>query len=129
MTVATPTIQDAPRAIEHMRTRADRIYRCVATAGGLATLVVLFLIGLFLFLRSASTFRQYGLSFFTTTVWNPAGDQAGVAALLYGTVEVAMIAMVLGGADRASGRAVPDRVCIGARRPADHRGRPAGRHA
>ena len=51
----------APCSITLPGPAADRIYRGVATAGGLVTLVVLFLIGLFLFLRSASTFRQYGM--------------------------------------------------------------------
>jgi phosphate transport system permease protein len=95
MTVAAaPAMPDAPRSVRPERTRADKVYRAVATAGGLMTLVVLFMIGLFLFLRSASTFRQYGFSFFTTSTWNPSGGQAGVAAVLYGTFEVAIIALV-----------------------------------
>ena len=72
------------------------MYRLTASGAGLVTLVVLFLIGLFLLLRALPTFRENGLSFFTSTGWNPAvPHETGVAALLYGTLVVATIALVL----------------------------------
>jgi phosphate transport system permease protein len=87
---------DVPRRIRSQRTRADRVYRLTASGAGLVTLVVLFLIGLFLFLRALPAFRENGLSFFTTTGWNPSvPHETGVAALLYGTLVVATIALVL----------------------------------
>jgi phosphate transport system permease protein len=90
------TIVDSPRRIRPERTRADRAFRLTATGAGLITLVLLFLIGLFLLLRAVPTFRENGLSFFTTTGWNPAvPHQTGVAALLFGTFVVAAIALVL----------------------------------
>ena len=47
-------------------------------------------------LRALPTFRENGLSFFTSTGWNPAvPGQTGVAALLYGTLVIATIALVL----------------------------------
>ena len=86
---------DLPRRIRTHRTRADRAFRGVAGAAGITTFVVLFLIGLFLFLRAIPTFQQNGWSFFTTTAWNPDGGYAGVLAPLYGTIEIAIIAMVI----------------------------------
>lgn len=86
---------DQPRPITQLRTRGDRVYRLVATAAGLTTLVVLTLIGLFLFIRALPAFRQNGLAFFTTSTWNPDGGVAGVAAVLCGTIEIALIALVL----------------------------------
>ncbi len=86
---------DLPRRIHAPRTRADRVFRGVAGAAGLTTFVVLFLIGVFLFLRAIPTFRQNGWSFFTTTAWNPDGGYAGVLAPLFGTIEIAIIAMVI----------------------------------
>src|SRR3954447_21442560 len=96
-THAIQVTADAPRRIRAPRTRADRIYRAVATGAGFATLVVLFLIGLFLLLRAMPAFRVNGLGFFTTTEWNPdgVGHHAGVAALLYGTAVIAVIALVI----------------------------------
>ena len=87
---------DVPRSIRPQRTRGDRAYRLTTGGAGLATLVLLFLIGLFLFLRSLPAFHYNGFSFFTTTGWNPAvPHQTGVAALMVGTIELAMIALVL----------------------------------
>jgi phosphate transport system permease protein len=97
MAVAQDIISaDIPRPIRPERTRADRAFRLVAGGAGLVTLVLLFLIGLFLLLRAVPTFRENGLSFFTTTDWNPAvPHHTGVAALLYGTFALAVIALVL----------------------------------
>ena len=87
---------DVPRRISLNRTRADRVYRAVTAMSGLLTLVILFLIGLFLFIRALPAFHQNGLAFFTTSTWNPDGGQAGVAALVYGTVVIALIGLVIG---------------------------------
>jgi phosphate transport system permease protein len=90
------TTADLPRSVRPERTRSDRTFRLTATAAGLVTLVVLFLIGLFLILRSLPAFRDNGLSFFTNTGWNPdVPHQTGVAALVIGTFELALIALVL----------------------------------
>jgi phosphate transport system permease protein len=52
-------------------------------------------IGLFLGYQSIPTFRHYGLRFFTQTNWQPQLDKVGIAAVLVGTVEVAIVAMVV----------------------------------
>jgi phosphate transport system permease protein len=98
MSAATPpaSAADVPRRISLNRTRADRAYRGVTASAGLLTLVILFLIGLFLFIRALPAFRQNGLGFLTDTAWNPDGGQAGVAALVYGTVTISLIGLVIG---------------------------------
>lgn len=100
MSAGSDTIAaDTPRAIRPERTGADRVYRGVAMAAGFVTLVVLFLIGLFLFLRAVPTFRDNGWRFFTTSTWNPdssaADYHAGVFGLLLGTIQIALIALVI----------------------------------
>ncbi len=92
----TPS-SDRPRTIHRTRVPADRIYRGLAAAGGLGTLLLLFLIGLFLVLRSAPAFRQMGLGFFTTQEWKPDGvvPHFGIAAVLYWTVVIAVIALLI----------------------------------
>jgi phosphate transport system permease protein len=88
----------APRDVQLNRTFGDRLFRAIATAGGLTTLVLLVLIGLFLLLQAWPALREAGLSFFTTQEWqfNAAGtNNFGVAALVYWTVVIAVIALVI----------------------------------
>ncbi len=88
---------DRPRVIVRSRSGTDRLYRSVATGAGLLTLVILFLIGFFLLIRSLPAFRLMGWAFFTTTVWNPDGvnHQFGIAAVLYWTFVIAIVALVI----------------------------------
>ena len=87
----------SPRRIVPSRGRADRSYRRVATSAALAALVILLLIGLFLVLNALPAFHQMGLAFFSTTVWQPDGlrHHFGIAAVLYWTVVIAVIALVI----------------------------------
>jgi phosphate transport system permease protein len=86
-----------PRTIAVGRTNSDRFYRALATGAGLLTLVLLFLIGLFLVLKSAPAFQDMGLRFFTTTAWQPDGakHQFGIAAIIYGTIVISAIGLVI----------------------------------
>lgn len=97
---ATPAATEAavgsPRRITYPRTRADRVYRVAARSAGFMTLIILFLIGLFLLLRSTTAFRVAGLHFFTNTAWAPdQNPHFGIAAVLYWTVVLATIALVI----------------------------------
>jgi phosphate transport system permease protein len=73
----------------------DRVFQGVFTGVGGLVLVMTGAVGLFLGLQSIPTLRHYGLSFFTTSQWNPELDKIGIAAVLVGTFEVAMVAMVI----------------------------------
>jgi phosphate transport system permease protein len=87
---------DEPRIISHTPTRADRRFRRLATGAGLATFAILALIGLFLLIKSWPAFHAMGLRFFTTTRWDPEGSHVfGVAAILYWTLAIAVIALVI----------------------------------
>jgi phosphate transport system permease protein len=90
----------APRAVSTQRTTADRSFRGVATACGLFVFVILFLIGLFLFIQAWPAFSHMGLRFFTTQTWVPLPRhghtaQFGVQTALVGTVVIALIALVV----------------------------------
>ena len=86
-----------PRKVVVVRTRADRFFRALATAGGSFTFVLLFLIGLFLFLKALPAFQDAGLAFFTRQPWvtPPRGNVYGVAALMYWTAVIAAIALTI----------------------------------
>lgn len=86
---------DRPRSIHARRGVADRIYRRLATGAGLLTFVILFLIGLFLFLRALPTFQLVGLRFFTTTEWQLSANRFGILAVMYWTLVIALIALVI----------------------------------
>lgn len=90
---------DIDRAIEleTRRSGPDRVYRSVVRAAGASTLVLMVAIGFFLTIRAVPAFRHAGWSFFTETAWSPTptGGRFGVAALLLGTVLIALVAMAI----------------------------------
>jgi phosphate transport system permease protein len=53
-------------------------------------------IGAFLGYQAIPTLRRYGLGFFTESQWEPARNLIGISAVLVGTVEVALVALVIG---------------------------------
>lgn len=63
---------------------------------GVFVLVMTVSIGLFLGYQSIPTLGRYGVGFFTRSEWDPNRDLVGIAAVLVGTVEVALIALVVG---------------------------------
>jgi len=94
-----PRTVPSPREVVALRTKGDRVFRGVATGAGSFTLILLVLIGTFLFLRAMPAFKDAGWSFFTQTDWVPpprgTSTSYGVLALLYWTVVIAIIAMVI----------------------------------
>jgi phosphate transport system permease protein len=76
----------------------DRIFRGGVRAAGYAVLVILFLIGLFLFLKGWPAFHRINFKFFERSGFDTLAKHPvyGVLASLVGTVEVAAVAMVVG---------------------------------
>ena len=82
-----------------VHSRGDKVFRRIVTAGALTSLVILGLIGAFLFGRGAQVFSQYGLKFITGTNWATSLDESiasefGIGPMLVGTVIVSAIAML-----------------------------------
>jgi phosphate transport system permease protein len=88
---------DVPRDIQPGWSASDRAYRRLAAGGGLLTLAVLVLIGLFLLVRSGGALDVMGARFFTTTVWRPDAPAPvfGILAVVYWTVVIAAIALAV----------------------------------
>ncbi len=86
-----------PRLVWSTRSRPDRAFRAAARLCGIGSLVVLVLIGVFLLVQSLPAFRAMGWAFFTTTgfVTNGPHPDFGVLAELYGSVVIALIALVV----------------------------------
>src|SRR6266508_1561277 len=87
-------------------TRIDRVFGHFTSAAGVTVLVLMVLVGLFLFLRARNGFDAMGLKFFTTVEWRPDDKTPsfGVLGLVGGTVLVGLIAFVI---------AVPVGTCAG----------------
>ena len=86
---------DSPRRISRKPTGGDAVFVNTFRAIGASVLVITGGIGVFLAYQGWPTLHHYGFSFFTTRVWNPDTDTLGIAAVLVGTFEVALVAMAL----------------------------------
>ena len=90
-----PSEPRAPRRLSPGLQPSDRIFHGGATVIGMVVLALTGAIGLFLGYQSIPTLHTYGLHFFTETQWLPELNKIGIAAVLVGTVEVALVAMVV----------------------------------
>jgi phosphate transport system permease protein len=62
---------------------------------GAAVLAIMAAVGLFLLLRAGSALSAVGLSFLTTAAWQPDTHHFGIAAVLSGTIFIALVAVTL----------------------------------
>lgn len=97
----TATETPTPRRMTVIYNREDRIFRGVVATGALTSLVVLGLIGVFLFLRGAEVFGDKGIRFITGTNWTAGSgdgvipDDFSIGAMLVGTIVVSLIALTI----------------------------------
>ena len=93
---SVPLGSKAPRMLSPGSDASDRIFHGSARTIGFVVLALTGAIGVFLGYQGIPTLRHYGLSFFTQVDWEPQLGKIGIAAVLVGTVEVALVAMVVG---------------------------------
>jgi phosphate transport system permease protein len=88
----------SPIVVRNDRRADDRAFRGIVRAAGFGSLVLLFFIGLFLVLRGLPALHIMGWRFFTTSGYQTLGKHPsfGVLASLYGSVVVAIVALVVG---------------------------------
>ncbi len=84
-----------PRRLTAEHDPADRVFHGVARTIGLLVLCLTGAIGVFLGYQAIPTIHHYGFHFFTQTQWQPELNRIGIASVLVGTVEVALVAMVV----------------------------------
>lgn len=102
-TTVLPPLRDSdapPRAreLKSAPTAADTIFRRTAYAAGGITVAIMLAVGLFLALRAGQALLPpdgVGLSFLTTQEWSPETGQFGIAAVLFGTFTIAIIAICI----------------------------------
>lgn len=83
------------RVITARPTRAEQAFRAGTRGAAVSTLVIMGLIGFFLFLGAQPAFDQTGFSFLTERQWLPETGHFGIAALLWGTILIGLIALVV----------------------------------
>ncbi|MDQ6526684.1 phosphate ABC transporter permease subunit PstC [Nocardioides sp. LHD-245] len=84
-----------PRRISRRATGADAVFVNVSRAIGASVLVITGGVGLFLGWQAFPTLQRYGWRFFTESEWLPEADVLGIAAVLAGTLQIALVAMVI----------------------------------
>jgi phosphate transport system permease protein len=88
-------VEDRPRRIVASHSPADLVWRNVVRVVGIAVLILTGSIGVFLGFQAIPTIRRYGWSFLTQAQFNPELNIVGIGSALVGTVEVALIALVV----------------------------------
>lgn len=104
MSTATEIFIPAPRELTTKPRRSDQIFRGVVTVGGMASLVILGLIALFLSLKGIHILREEKFSFISSSKWEVITDDTGsiaessfgIGAMLVGTFLCALIAIIVG---------------------------------
>ena len=95
VTQADPTTPaGSARALSERRPLGDRSFQILALACGLLVLVILVLIAVSTTSQASSWFSAEGLKIFTNN-WNPANNQFGALAFIYGTAITAVIALIM----------------------------------
>jgi len=94
-TIVGSTGPQAKRRILSRESIADVIFRRTAFGAGTITVGIMLAVGLFLSLRAATALRGAGWSFLSQQQWSPETNTFGVAAVLFGTVSIALVALAV----------------------------------
>ena len=86
---------DSPRQLTTLRDPADIVFRTVARSGGVIVLSIMLLVGVFLAFRASQALSVAGFSFLTEQAWEPDSGRFGIAAVIVGTILIALVAIVI----------------------------------
>ncbi|WP_157156895.1 phosphate ABC transporter permease subunit PstC [Diaminobutyricimonas sp. LJ205] len=81
------------RSLKAKPSSSDSAFRTIATSAGGVTVGIMLAVGLFLSLRAGDAVSVAGFGFLTEQQWSPETQVFGIAAVLFGTVTIAIIAM------------------------------------
>ena len=87
---ATPIVRKAPKAT------FDLVFRNASFAAALLVLVLLAAIMVSMVIGGWPAFREFGLGFITSSVWDTQNEQYGAWPAIVGTLSTALIALVIG---------------------------------
>jgi phosphate transport system permease protein len=92
---AAPVIADRPRVIGKRRSASDRLFRLATQSAASLVLIIMLLVGVFLLGQGSQAIGAAGPRFLTTQQWDPNSGQFGIAAVLLGTIFIALTAIVI----------------------------------
>lgn len=81
------------RSLRASSSRSDSAFKTITFGAGATTVAIMLCVGLFLAVRASSALKVSGLSFLTEQQWSPESHVFGIAAILFGTITIALIAM------------------------------------
>jgi len=84
-----------PRELSGKLTASDFAFRGIARGGGVLVLILMVAVGAFLAYRATEALHKDGFSFLTTQQWNPDGGGFGIAAVIVGTILIALVAIAV----------------------------------
>lgn len=90
---AVDAASDKPIPVVVNRDRSDKNFRLIAVASGVAVLVIMSMVGVFLALRGTQALGVAGWGFLTTQAWEPDSGNFGIAAVIVGTILIAGVAI------------------------------------
>lgn len=93
-TASLPAPEQAPPPRGAL-TPGDRVFRGLLRASGVLVLAVMLLVAVFLSVRAADALSEAGFGFLTTEAWEPDSGNFGIAAVLVGTIVIALVAITL----------------------------------
>lgn len=86
----------AARPLKYRFEPKDYVFRSIARTGGIIVLAVMAMVGIFLASNGISAINEVGLwKFLTTQKWAPESNDFGIAAVLWGTVQIALVALLV----------------------------------
>lgn len=86
-------VEDSPRSISKKVDGPDAIFRWVARSAGSIVLAIMLLVGLFLLFQGFQSLQAAGLDFLVEQAWDPNSRKFGIAAVLAGTIFIALTAI------------------------------------
>ena len=99
MQQATTTLRPPANAPAATRRRGgsggDAVFEWMCRIAGVFVLILLGAIIIELFIGALPAFKQFGLAFVWTELWDPVADQYGALVPIYGTVVTAVLAIIL----------------------------------
>ena len=93
-TMKAPDVTLRAQVLNKLRLN-DLIFRHLTRSAALFVLVMLGGVIVSLAAGSIPAFKEFGLGFITTQVWNPVTDKFGALAPIYGTIITSFIAMII----------------------------------
>jgi phosphate transport system permease protein len=94
----TMTVAPARRGHEHRMTRrafGDRTFRWLTLLMALTVFALIIFVGLELAKGSHLAFKKFGVSFITSSEWDPVNEQFGALPFIFGTLVSSLVALII----------------------------------